>query len=697
MSLLFPGFLLGLAAIAIPILLHLRRQPPKETLTFSSLMFLEKTPVRPRTRRRLEDWLLLLLRCLALALLAFMFARPFARTPIAGEKAGAAATIVLLDRSASMRGDVWKDALAKASEIVAGLSESDAAALVTFDGTAQTALSFDAWSSTAAGQRRSVMRAEIEKLQPGWGSTNLGGALVSSVAALSDRRATTKKIVLVSDMQEGAALSALDGFTWPEEVTVSVVRLIHASTDNLTLSASAKLDDNAEAPTKARADAALRIRVSNAAGSRLSQFSVAWRGESGAKTEGTLAAGNGRVMAAPPRTKPDQDGVLDLSGDSIDFDNHLYVARAHPRKAEILCVGKALSRSDTASPLFYLARALQPNALVEPNLTVKEPADLSAAALAVADFVVISGDLPEKGATALRDWVSSGHHAVCLVQEGADKAALSALTGLPIAVAESKPANYAMLGDLEFDHPILAPFAEAGIRDFTKIRFWKHRQLQVPDAAAAKMEILARFDDGTPAWGLVPLGKGWLLLMASGWQPSDSQLAVSSKFVPLVYAILDHAGLASPESHPFMVGDAIPVKEWNAAGPVNVACPDGRSVSWDGAKQGPFTGTITPGIYTFGAGSSATSVAVNVAPSEGRLTPMDAQKLRDLGVRMSDAGRRAMSDEDAAKEALQLADNEREQRQRIWRWLALAAVVVLLAETWLAGRRERQPAVEAVS
>ncbi|HQZ27526.1 MAG TPA: BatA domain-containing protein, partial [Verrucomicrobiales bacterium] len=77
MSFLFPLYLLGAAALAVPILLHLRRRPPTEHLEFSSLMFLEKSPERMTRRTRLERWLLLALRCLALLLLAFAFGRPF--------------------------------------------------------------------------------------------------------------------------------------------------------------------------------------------------------------------------------------------------------------------------------------------------------------------------------------------------------------------------------------------------------------------------------------------------------------------------------------------------------------------------------------------------------------------------------------------------------------------------------------------
>jgi hypothetical protein len=77
MNFLAPLFLAGAAAIAVPILLHLIRRTEREKLPFSSLMFLQSTPPQITRRSRLENIFLLLLRCLAFALIAMAFARPY--------------------------------------------------------------------------------------------------------------------------------------------------------------------------------------------------------------------------------------------------------------------------------------------------------------------------------------------------------------------------------------------------------------------------------------------------------------------------------------------------------------------------------------------------------------------------------------------------------------------------------------------
>ena len=54
MNFLFPLFLAGIAAVAVPIVLHLVRRHTRDRVTFSSLMFLRTT--RPRFTSR-SRWL----------------------------------------------------------------------------------------------------------------------------------------------------------------------------------------------------------------------------------------------------------------------------------------------------------------------------------------------------------------------------------------------------------------------------------------------------------------------------------------------------------------------------------------------------------------------------------------------------------------------------------------------------------------
>ena len=77
MQFLAPLFLVALAGLAIPVLLHLTQREKKQIVRFPSLMFVRRIPYQSVRRRKVQHWLLLLVRMTALALLIAAFARPF--------------------------------------------------------------------------------------------------------------------------------------------------------------------------------------------------------------------------------------------------------------------------------------------------------------------------------------------------------------------------------------------------------------------------------------------------------------------------------------------------------------------------------------------------------------------------------------------------------------------------------------------
>src|SRR6267143_2737430 len=135
MAFLTPFFLLGLAAIAIPVLIHLIQREKKRVVEFPSLMFVRRIPYQSVRRRRIRHWALLMLRAAAVALIVLAFARPFFRRDASAIAAtgGAREVVILLDQSASMGyGDHWQKARDAAHKVVAGLGSDDKATLVLF-------------------------------------------------------------------------------------------------------------------------------------------------------------------------------------------------------------------------------------------------------------------------------------------------------------------------------------------------------------------------------------------------------------------------------------------------------------------------------------------------------------------------------------------------------------------------------------
>ena len=138
MSFLAPLFIAGLAAVSLPVLFHMIRRTPRGRIPFSTVMFFDPSPPQITRRSRLDNWPLLLLRALALILLAIAFARPFWRATTGANVAvnDGRQIAILLDSSASMRrGKIWNDAVARAERIVDDATPVDRIGLFTFDRT----------------------------------------------------------------------------------------------------------------------------------------------------------------------------------------------------------------------------------------------------------------------------------------------------------------------------------------------------------------------------------------------------------------------------------------------------------------------------------------------------------------------------------------------------------------------------------
>src|SRR5689334_2945703 len=171
MGFVAPLILFGLAALAIPVLIHLIQREKKRVVQFPSLMFLRRIPYQSVKRRRIRHWLLLFMRLAALALIVLAFARPFLRrTEIAAGATGAREVIILLDRSYSMGyGGKWAKAMAAAQSAINGMTPSDRGSIVLFGANTEVAL-----RSTAD---RARLNAAIAGLQPGASATRYAPAL----------------------------------------------------------------------------------------------------------------------------------------------------------------------------------------------------------------------------------------------------------------------------------------------------------------------------------------------------------------------------------------------------------------------------------------------------------------------------------------------------------------------------------------
>jgi hypothetical protein len=194
MTLLHPFLLWGLAAIAVPILIHLLlRQRPK-LVPWAAMRWLAAAHREASRRWKLTNLLLLLLRCLAVAALAMAIVRP--ALPGLG---GGDHLVVVIDRTASM-----------------GPRDDDAGALAQAQAALATAeLPYTRWTLLAVGGgterlASGTRAAALEALGRLSARPLPGGLDAADAAMLGEMVPTGADVLLVSDFQQddGAALSA---------------------------------------------------------------------------------------------------------------------------------------------------------------------------------------------------------------------------------------------------------------------------------------------------------------------------------------------------------------------------------------------------------------------------------------------------------------------------------------------------------
>lgn len=711
MNFLAPLFLLGALAVAAPVIFHLIRRTTLDKTRFSSLLFLKPDPPRLTQRSRIENWLLLLLRAAALALLALAFARPFIRTesPLTPNPGANRRLVILVDTSASMtRPGLAEAARTKTEELLRAAKPGDRIALWTFDATTRRLMDFAEWSTLPLENRAATATHRLTEVKPAPAATHLAIALMTAAELLAEvppgqQRPGGGEIILLTDLQEGSRIDGLQGWEWPQDLTVTPIILTPDRPGNAGLQLA---PDSTALPTDSEAPKA-RVRVWNAADSTIETFHVGWTAPNSISFQGTaqditVPPGQSRVVSLPwsadvptapatpppPKPQPAPHRQILLKGDPNTFDNTVFTTPPVTTEVTAHYFGPE-SITDSKNPLFFLKQALPESRQVTVKLNPVAPGTPLPAVLPGQPTVFFAnGVLPSDQAAFLHQQLQSGRTALLTLTNATAAPTLASLAGISadaVKLEDIKPATYGMLSEINFQHPLFAPFADPRFSDFTKIRFWKYTKFDA--AALPGSRVMARFDSRDPALVEVPVGKGRLIVLAAGWQPESSQLALSSKFVPLLSSLLEWSGALVTPPAQFLPGQSVGLNllGLTGSGPVTITQPDGTATTLT-PEATAFDGTNQPGIYTTTAGSLTKTFAVNPDPAESRTAPFPADELDRLGVPLTSRAKEA----GGSKTPGPAPAVETESRQKLWRWIIVAALAVLLIETLLAGLSARR-------
>ena len=195
-------FLLGLAAIAVPIIIHLLFKARRERVLFSSIQFILASVVRKSSRIKFKELLLLLVRVAMFALIALAFARPYLERGLgsAFALAGRIDLVVILDDSYSAQylettGTMrFERARAAALEEIGRLRSGDRVALIRTSHGGDVLVKLTPNFDAAAGA--------VKTLKPSCEFCRFADAFKKAGAVLAESSGDHKYVFFVSDMQQ---------------------------------------------------------------------------------------------------------------------------------------------------------------------------------------------------------------------------------------------------------------------------------------------------------------------------------------------------------------------------------------------------------------------------------------------------------------------------------------------------------------
>lgn len=627
LSFLYPAFLIGGLAIAVPIILHLLRRKTETIVDFPAVRLLTKAPLEQQRRRRLREIILLVLRVAALLLLALAFARPYLTS--AGAAATAPVTLVALDTSMSLTAPKQFEAAREAArKAIDEAPLGDVVGLMTFADSATVLV--------PPTVDRAAARAAIDAAVPGAGGTRYRTALARAAEVVGQRQG---RVVVVTDLQQVGWEVGDEGGV-PDGLEVRVIE-IKPPAGNLAVTSVRREARDVVVAVHNFGNAPARVPVRVLVDGK--EVGV------GRVEVGAQAAADARVPVPLPVRGAAEVRIDDAEG--YQPDNSRFFVLDPPSPIPVALV--------TADPTglsggLYVERALGVAAEGRAfRVTVVDgrtfsgwtPTQVDAQAAIV---VLASRTLERQGRDTIARYLSNGGQVWLTLGPDIDVAALRDLVGADPGV-EEKPntvtAGVATLVTADARHPVFRPFLSPS-GALGDVRMEQYRRLKDQSGRA----VLARLSGGAPALTEQTVGRGRLLIFASDLDNQWNRFPLNAAFVPFTLETVRYMTQGREERQALVVPES----------------PNGTPA--------------TPGVAEVqapgGKAGETRRVAVNIDVRESNPIRTTTDEFTGAITRLAQA----------VGGPAQVEAREREGQQRLWQ-IGLVVMFLALASEGLIGRR----------
>lgn len=682
-----PLMLVGLAGVALPIVAHLLNRRTRRRIVFPTIRLLAEASASQSRLHRLRHWIVLLLRCGVVALVALAFAQPVWTESQASDVGKDAALVLVLDTSAST---------GQQSAGVSAITALRARALELLDAATSNVAGVNVIYADAAPRAAfpqlvrnpAALGGELARVQPTAERADLVGA-VRLAGELLATHPGPRRLLILSDMQasnwadDDKPLSATFSDILPAGTQVRLVPLTLDQPANVALSAPRTIP---AAPLAGQA-AHLAVTVTNDS----QESATVWvqaliANEPAARRELTLAAGESREVSfdATFQDAGEHAVTFELPQDALEIDNRAYLVARVARRLKAALVGQGGDTPGSAE--YLLRRALTPRGDANDPIELIDLDDdeLTDAALAGVSVAVVSESarLSASSAEVLLRFIERGGGALVFANAQRPEAwrqAMPLRVGSPRLAPTDQPLQ---IDDGLWHHPALRAFDELSQIALGQIAF--RRTFAVESATDATH--LLHFNDGTPALSMRPMGDGLVAMANFGVVRDASSLATHGVFVALVQSLVTHLQPQHSATPDTFAGQPIRITLPQGAAPggerIVVTDPVGRTVAAEHTIDGP-TVTVhvpraaTPGFYRVASAGVEAIHAANVDPRESRLERIDPDS---LVAALSDTSSVAVRSGSELDDAAVVGAG-----RTLWGWVLASALVLLGVELVVTG------------
>ncbi len=645
-----PAFLWGLLLASLPVIIHLTNRRRAIRQPFSAIHFVILSNKKLARHLKLKQFLLLLLRTLFIAFLALLLSRPYTIPESSGladgKDKGNAARVIVIDRSASMRAEyedkaLFKQAIKKARELIAGFADSDSFAIVASPASTQGNLELT--------YNRSDALRFLDRLKVGWAADDLPRALEAADVMLRTATQSGKYVYLVGDFtKSGYELEALP---WSGEEESPQAVLVDMRQKSLLGNLAITGIEAERSYFTGSSDWNIKIGVANFSTQKASRVPISlfineenvangfFDIEAGAEAQKEFVHSIGKTGSLRIEAR--------LMKDRLSDDNFRYAALDISRTVRILVVNGESSEIDYRDEVFYLKRALDPGGLNRARIEVEiiTPDQFAASSLVEQDVVFLAhlAVLKKDAAQALVEFVGGGGGLFVSVGENTDPDSYNSYLSplLPGMLRGPKQAGEATaetpagvtlhLAGLDYNNPLFRIFDDQNATSLYNAAIDKYYTLS-PQAKPGKT-VLLRYTNNAPALISVEYGKGRSMFFTSSIDRAWNDISIQPGFLPLIQeAVFYLAGFSIENLSPsILVGESLPLDKLDAQERMLASTVAGEKKRIVKTEKGyGFEGGGEPGFYLLDSGDEQKTIAVNFNTRESDLSAANPAKIEKL-------------------------------------------------------------------